>query len=129
MKQRRERVRVGVRDARADGGDQVPPVERPAEGEREVFEDALLNALCRQIHSRTVAARDLVQKMDAAMRLLRMSSGKTVSIAWQLDESLPPERKAAVRLLDFDPAGDFREGHAHDDEIEMPRAQPALDQR
>jgi uncharacterized protein (TIGR02680 family) len=72
--------------------------------EREVFEDALLSAMCRQLNTRTTAARDLVRQMDRAMRDRKMSSGKTVGVSWELHDDLSPEQRKVVRLLEFDPA-------------------------
>jgi hypothetical protein len=72
--------------------------------EREVFEDALLSAMCRQLNTRTTAARDLVRQIDRAMRERKMSSGKTVGISWELQGDLSSEKKKIVRLLEYDPA-------------------------
>lgn len=72
--------------------------------EREVFEDALLSAMCRQLNTRTTAARDLVRQIDRVMRERKMSSGKTVGISWELHGDLSSEKKKVVRLLEYDPA-------------------------
>jgi len=72
--------------------------------EREVFEDALLSAMCRQLNTRTTAARDLVRQIDRAMRERKMSSGKTVGISWELHGDLSTEQRKVVRLLEYHPA-------------------------
>ncbi len=75
-----------------------------SEAERRVFEDALLTQLARQIHHRTIEARDLVESMDAQMRSRRMSSGLTVGVGWQLADDLDPGQREASKLLEKDPA-------------------------
>ncbi len=75
-----------------------------SEAERRVFEDALLTQLARQIHHRTIEARDLVEKMDAQMRSRRMSSGLTVGVGWQLADDLEPGQREVCKLLEKDPA-------------------------
>jgi hypothetical protein len=75
-----------------------------SEAERRVFEDALLTQLARQIHHRTIEARDLVESMDVQMRSRRMSSGLTVGVGWQLSDELGPEQREVCRLLERDPA-------------------------
>lgn len=72
--------------------------------ERELFEETLLGSLCRQIHTRTSAAHELVRQMDRSMRQRRMSSQKTVGVTWELEDSLTPEQKLAVKLLEHEPA-------------------------
>jgi uncharacterized protein (TIGR02680 family) len=74
------------------------------EAEQRVFEDALLGQLARQIHHRTIEARDLVDAMDAQMRARRMSSGLTVGVGWRLADDLDPEQRDVCRLLERDPA-------------------------
>ena len=51
------------------------------DSERRVLEDALLTQLARQIHERTVDARDLIARMNREMQRRRMSSGITVGVA------------------------------------------------
>lgn len=75
------------------------------ESERRVLEDALLTQLARQIHERTVDARDLIGRMNAEMRRRRMSSGLTVGVRWELADALPDEHRAVVRLMERDAAG------------------------
>ncbi len=72
--------------------------------ERELFEDTLLGSLCRQIHARTGAARELVRQMDQSMRQRRMSSQKTVGVTWEMIDSLTPDQRRAARLLEHEPA-------------------------
>jgi uncharacterized protein (TIGR02680 family) len=72
--------------------------------ERALFEDALLSAVCRQIHDRIQSTRDLVSTMDQEMRARRLSSGQTVGIAWRATDAASPEWRAVHRLLDGDPA-------------------------
>jgi uncharacterized protein (TIGR02680 family) len=74
------------------------------EAERRVFEDALLTQIARQIHHRTIEARDLVDGMDDQMRSRRMSSGMTVGVGWHLADDLDPEQREICRILDRDPA-------------------------
>jgi uncharacterized protein (TIGR02680 family) len=75
-----------------------------SEAERRVFEDALLTQLARQIHHRTIEARDLVEGMDVQMRSRRMSSGLTVGVGWQLSDDLDVEQRETCKLLERDPA-------------------------
>jgi uncharacterized protein (TIGR02680 family) len=75
-----------------------------SEAERRVFEDALLTQLARQIHHRTIEARDLVEAMDGQMRSRRMSSGLTVGVGWQLSDDLDVEQRETCKLLERDPA-------------------------
>lgn len=74
------------------------------EAEQRVLEDALLGQLARQIHLRTIEARDLVEEMDAQMRARRMSSGLTVGVGWRLADDLEPEQREVGRHLERDPA-------------------------
>jgi len=74
------------------------------EAEQRVFEDALLGQLARQIHHRTIEARDLVDAMDRQMRARRMSSGLTVGVGFRLADDLDPEQRDVCRLLERDPA-------------------------
>jgi uncharacterized protein (TIGR02680 family) len=75
------------------------------ESERRVLEDALLTQLARQIHERTVDARDLISRMNTEMRRRRMSSGLTVGVRWELADALGEEQRAVVRLMERDAAG------------------------
>lgn len=75
------------------------------ESERRVLEDALLAQLARQIHQRTVDARDLIARMNDEMRRRRMSSGITVGVRWELADGLADEHRAVVRLMERDAAG------------------------
>ncbi|MGE0300012.1 MAG: TIGR02680 family protein [Pseudonocardia sp.] len=75
------------------------------ESERRVLEDALLSQLARQIHERTVDARDLIARMNAEMRGRRMSSGLTIGVRWELADTLVDEHRAVVRLMERDAAG------------------------
>ncbi|HET8641801.1 MAG TPA: SbcC/MukB-like Walker B domain-containing protein, partial [Pseudonocardiaceae bacterium] len=74
------------------------------ESERRVLEDALLTQLARQIHERTVDARDLINRMNTEMRRRRMSSGLTVGVRWELADSLADEQRDIVRLMERDAA-------------------------
>ena len=74
------------------------------DAEQRVFEDALLGQLARQIHHRTIEARDLVDAMDTQMRARRMSSGLTVGVGWRLSDDLDPEQRDICKLLEKDPA-------------------------
>jgi uncharacterized protein (TIGR02680 family) len=74
------------------------------EAEQRILEDALLGQLARQIHQRTIEARDLVGGMDAQMRARRMSSGLTVGVGWRLADDLDPEQREVCKLLERDPA-------------------------
>jgi uncharacterized protein (TIGR02680 family) len=74
------------------------------DAEQRILEDALLGQLARQIHQRTIEARDLVDRMDAQMRARRMSSGLTVGVGWRLADDLDPEQREVCKLLERDPA-------------------------
>jgi uncharacterized protein (TIGR02680 family) len=74
------------------------------DAEQRVLEDALLTQLARQIHQRTIEARDLVDGMDTQMRARRMSSGLTVGVGWRLSDDLQPEQREVCKLLERDPA-------------------------
>ena len=73
--------------------------------ERTVLEDSLLTALAQQIHSRVLAARDLVDQMDADTRSKPMSSGMAVGIRWVRSDKLTDQQAKVSRLLDRDAAG------------------------
>jgi hypothetical protein len=75
-----------------------------ADHERRILEDALLSQLARQIHDRTVDARDLVARMNTDMKARRMSSGLAVGVGWLLADTLDDEQRAVCALLDQDPA-------------------------
>jgi hypothetical protein len=72
--------------------------------ERTVLEDSLLTALAQQIHSRVVAAKDLVDEMDADTRSKPMSSGLAIGIRWVRSDKLTDQQGAVSRLLDRDAA-------------------------
>jgi uncharacterized protein (TIGR02680 family) len=72
------------------------------ERERTVLEDSLLTALAQQIHSRVLAAKDLVNEMDADTRSKPMSSGMAVGIRWIRSDKLSEQQAAVSRLLDRD---------------------------
>jgi uncharacterized protein (TIGR02680 family) len=74
------------------------------DAEQRVLEDALLTQLARQIHQRTIEARDLVAGMDIQMRARRMSSGLTVGVGWRLSDDLDTEQREVCKLLERDPA-------------------------
>ncbi|QSB16594.1 TIGR02680 family protein [Natronosporangium hydrolyticum] len=74
------------------------------DAEQKVLEDALLGQLARQIHQRTIEARDLVEAMDTQMRARRMSSGITVGVGWRLADDLTTEQREVCKLLERDPA-------------------------
>ena len=74
------------------------------ERERTVLEDSLLTALAQQIHSRVLAAKDLVNEMDADTRSKPMSSGMAVGIRWVKSDQLTEQQAAVSRLLDRDAA-------------------------
>ncbi|GGM47113.1 hypothetical protein GCM10011608_34830 [Micromonospora sonchi] len=74
------------------------------DAEQRVLEDALLGQLARQIHHRTIEARDLVAAMDTQMRARRMSSGLTVGVGWRLADDLDDEQREVCKLLERDPA-------------------------
>ncbi len=73
--------------------------------ERTVLEDSLLTALAQQIHSRVLAAKDLVDQMDADTRSKPMSSGMAVGIRWVRSDKLTDQQARVSRLLDRDAAG------------------------
>jgi uncharacterized protein (TIGR02680 family) len=75
------------------------------ERERTVLEDSLLTALAQQIHSRVLAAKDLVDEMDADTRSKPMSSGMAIGIRWVRSDKLSEQQAAVSRLLDRDAAG------------------------
>jgi len=83
-----------------------------AERERTVLEDSLLSALAQQIHSRVIAAKDLVAEMDADTRSKPMSSGTSVGIRWVRADSLTERAAAVSQLLDRDAASLGPEGLA-----------------
>ena len=62
------------------------------ERERTVLEDSLLTVLAQQIHSRVLAAKDLVAAMDADTRSKPMSSGMAIGISWVRSENGPSSR-------------------------------------
>ncbi len=70
------------------------------ERERKVLEDELLAGLAQQIHSRVIAARDLVRDMDADTRSKPMSSGIAVGIRWAQSDKISDRQRAAARLLE-----------------------------
>ena len=70
--------------------------------ERTVLEDSLLTALAQQIHSRVLAAKDLVDQMDADTRSKPMSSGMAVGIRWVRSDKLTDQQAQVSRLLDRD---------------------------
>ena len=72
------------------------------ERERTVLEDSLLTALAQQIHSRVLAAKDLVDEMDADTRSKPMSSGMAVGIRWVRSDKLTEQQATVSRLLDKD---------------------------
>ena len=74
------------------------------ESERRILEDTLLSTLARQIHQRTIDARDLVEAMDREMRARRMSSGVSVGVGWQLADDLDEDQRAISKLLERNPA-------------------------
>ncbi len=74
------------------------------ERERTVLEDSLLTALAQQIHSRVLAAKDLVDEMDADTRAKPMSSGMAIGIRWVRSDRLTDRQAAVSRLLDRDAA-------------------------
>ncbi|MEQ4301703.1 TIGR02680 family protein [Plantactinospora sp. B6F1] len=74
------------------------------DSEQRVLEDALLGQLARQIHHRTIEARDLVAAMDSQMRARRMSSGLTVGVGWRLADDLDADQRDVCKLLERDPA-------------------------
>ena len=72
--------------------------------ERTVLEDSLLTALAQQIHARVLAAKDLVDQMDADTRAKPMSSGMAVGIRWVRSDKLTDQQTRVSRLLDRDAA-------------------------
>jgi uncharacterized protein (TIGR02680 family) len=72
--------------------------------ERAVLEDSLLTALAQQIHSRVLAAKDLVDQMDADTRSKPMSSGMAIGIRWVRSDQLSDQQAQVSRLLDRDAA-------------------------
>jgi hypothetical protein len=74
------------------------------ERERTVLEDSLLTALAQQIHSRVLAAKDLVDEMDADTRSKPMSSGMAIGIRWVRSDKLTDQQGAVSRLLARDAA-------------------------
>jgi len=74
------------------------------ERERTVLEDSLLSSLAQQIHSRVLAAKDLVDEMDADTRSKPMSSGMAIGIRWVRSDKLTEQQAAVSRLLDRDAA-------------------------
>jgi uncharacterized protein (TIGR02680 family) len=76
-----------------------------AERERTVLEDSLLTALAQQIHSRVLAAKDLVAAMDVDTRSKPMSSGMAIGIRWVQSEKRTEQQAAVSRMLDRDAAG------------------------
>ena len=75
------------------------------ERERTVLEDSLLTALAQQIHSRVLAAKDLVAAMDADTRSKPMSSGMAIGISWVRSDKRTEQQAAVSRMLDRDAAG------------------------
>jgi uncharacterized protein (TIGR02680 family) len=75
------------------------------ERERTVLEDSLLTTLAQQIHSRVLAAKDLVAAMDADTRSKPMSSGMAIGISWVRSEKRTEQQAAVSRMLDRDAAG------------------------
>ncbi len=80
--------------------------------ERTVLEDSLLTALAQQIHSRVLAAKDLVHEMDADTRSKPMSSGMAIGIRWIRSDKLSDQQAQISRLLDRDAASLGPEGLA-----------------
>jgi Putative exonuclease SbcCD, C subunit len=74
------------------------------ERERTVLEDSLLTALAQQIHSRVLAAKDLVNQMDADTKSKPMSSGMAIGIGWVRSDKLTEQQTTVSRLLDRDAA-------------------------
>jgi uncharacterized protein (TIGR02680 family) len=72
--------------------------------ERTVLEDSLLTALAQQIHSRVLAAKDLVSQMDADTKSKPMSSGMAIGIGWVRSDKLTEQQAKVSRLLDRDAA-------------------------
>ncbi|WP_248965145.1 TIGR02680 family protein [Sphaerisporangium perillae] len=78
--------------------------------ERTVLEDELLTSLAQQIHSRVVAAKDLVRGMNADTRSKPMSSGTTIGIRWVQSDKIDDRRRAVAALLVRDAAGAGHQG-------------------
>ena len=79
------------------------------DSERRVLEDALLTQLARQIHERTVDARDLIARMNREMQRRRMSSGITVGVRWELSDALSDEHRGRrAGCSDATPPGSAR---------------------
>jgi hypothetical protein len=76
--------------------------------ERTVLEDSLVTALAQQIHSRVLAAKDLVDQMDADTRSKPMSSGMAVGIRWVGCDKLTDQQAQVSRLLDRDAGAGWR---------------------
>jgi hypothetical protein len=74
------------------------------ERERTVLEDSLLTALAQQIHSRVLAAKDLVAAMDADTRSKPMSSGMAIGISWVRSDKRTEQQALVSRMLDRDAA-------------------------
>jgi hypothetical protein len=72
--------------------------------ERTVLEDSLLTSLAQQIHSRVLAAKDLVDEMDADTRSKPMSSGMAIGIRWVRSDKMTDHQGAVSKLLDRDAA-------------------------
>ncbi|MFG1879202.1 SbcC/MukB-like Walker B domain-containing protein [Sphaerisporangium sp. NPDC049003] len=72
--------------------------------ERTVLEDELLTGLAQQIHSRVVAAKDLVRGMNADTRSKPMSSGTTIGIRWVQSDKIDDRQRAVAALLVRDTA-------------------------
>ena len=68
------------------------------ERERTVLEDSLLTALAQQIHSRVLAAKDLVNQMDADTKSKPMSSGMAIGIGWVRSDKLTEQQATVSRL-------------------------------
>jgi hypothetical protein len=85
---------VRIADRKADQGILLE------ERERKVLEDELLAGLAEQIHTRVIAARDLVRDMDADTRSKPMSSGIAVGIRWAQSDKVTDRQRAASRLLE-----------------------------
>jgi hypothetical protein len=73
------------------------------ERERTVLEDSLLTALAQQIHSRVLAAKDLVAAMDADTRSKPMSSGMAIGISWVRSDKRTDQQATVSRMLDREP--------------------------
>jgi hypothetical protein len=82
------------------------------ERERTVLEDSLLTALAQQIHSRVLAAKDLVAAMDADTRSKPMSSGMAIGISWVRSDKRTEQQALVSGMLDRDAAGLGPEGLA-----------------